>query len=337
VPARAILAGLGRMGSYHLRVLAARSDVELAAIVDPDPCRRAAAPRGVPAFATVDDALGAVDADFACIATPGHALAATAHRALAAGLAVMVEKPMALDEPSARRLIADAQDRGLLLAVGLVERCNPAVQALSLMLAEGTAGRIHQVHARRLSPYPGRQSPVGVALDMATHDLDVFRFATGAEVQRVYAETAGVGADGREDLVSATLRLDSGATGILEVNWLTPTKVRQLSVTCEGGMFIVDYLTQDLTFHQRPRSDIEWDSLRMLRGTGEGDSVRYGIARREPLAVQWERFLEALAGDGEPAADGRDGVAALSIATALQRSGASHAACVPAYREALVA
>ena len=55
---------------------------------------------------------------------------------------------------------------------------------------------------------------------------------------------------------------------MIDVNWMTPTKVRQLSVTCEGGMFVVDYLTQDLTFHQHPRSEIEWDALRMLRGTG---------------------------------------------------------------------
>ena len=95
-------------------------------------------------------------------------------------------------------------------------------------------------------------------------------------------------------------------------------------------MFVVDYLTQDLTFYQHPRTDIEWDTLRMMRGTGEGDMLRYGIARREPLAVQWDRFLEALAGEGEPAATGHDGIAALSIARAIQRSGTEHAASCPA-------
>jgi UDP-N-acetylglucosamine 3-dehydrogenase len=174
---------------------------------------------------------------------------------------------------------------------------------------------------------------VGVALDLATDDLDVIRFTSASEIDRVYAETAGRDDDGREDLVSATLRLDSGATGIVEVNWLAATKVRQLSVTCERGMFIVDYLTQDLTFDQQPRSDIEWDTLRMMRGTGVGDMVRYGIARREPLVVQWGRFLAALAGDGPPAATGEDGAAALSIALAVKRSGVDHAGVVPDYRQ----
>ena len=86
------------------------------------------------------EALTAVAADFACIATPPGALPELTHEALAAGLAVLVEKPMAVDEHDALEMVADAQRRGLLLAVGLVERCNPAVQALQLLLDEDTAG-----------------------------------------------------------------------------------------------------------------------------------------------------------------------------------------------------
>jgi UDP-N-acetylglucosamine 3-dehydrogenase len=332
VSARGILVGFGRIGSYHLRVLRAHAGAEVAAIVDPSPARRAAAPPGVPAFASLGEALSAVEADFACVSAPACWLPELAHEALSAGLATLVEKPMALEEGLAAELVLDAERRGLLLAVGLVERCNPAVLALRMLLEAGTAGRVLQVHARRLSPYPGRESPTGVALDLATHDLDVIRFITGAEVDRVYAETASHSEEEREDLVCALLRLGSGATGLVDVNWVTPTKVRQLAVTCESGMFVVDYLTQDLTFYQPPSSDIEWDALRMMRGTGEGDMLRYGIARREPLAVQWDQFLGALDGTGDAAASGPDGVAALSIARAIQRSGAEHAPVVPAYR-----
>jgi predicted dehydrogenase len=331
--ARGVLVGLGRMGSYHLRVLRAHPEVELVAIVDPLEERRVAAPPEVPAFASLGDALASVEADFACIAAPPRALPEITSQALAAGLAVLVEKPMAPDEETARELVADARQRGLLLAVGLVERCNPAVVALRMLLEQGTAGGVYQVHARRLSPYPGRESPIGVVLDLATHDLDVIRFITGSEVDRVYAETVSRDGTGQEDLMSASLRMETGTTGVVEVNWLTPTKVRQLSVTCEGGLFVVDYLTQDLTYYQHPRTDIEWDILRMVRGTGEGDMLRYGIARREPLVVQWDRFLAALRGEDEPAAGGEDGVAALSIARAIQRSGAEHLPVVPAYRE----
>ena len=330
--AKGILVGLGRMGGYHLRVLRALAGVEVVAVVDPAPERRTLVPDEIPTFADLESALAVVTADFVCVATPAGALVESAQLALESGLSVLVEKPVATDEAAAAALVAEAERRNAVFAVGLVERCNPAVEALRALLSEEQAGRIYQAHARRLSPYPGRESPVGVALDLATHDLDVIRFVTGSEIDRVYAETAARTGPGDGDLVSATLRLESGTTGIVEVNWLTPTKVRQLAVTCEQGMFVVDYITQDLTFHQHPQVDIEWDILRMVRGTGEGDTLRYGIARREPLVVQWERFLAALRGEGEPAATGADGVAALSVARAVEESGRSHEAVRPGYR-----
>ena len=328
---RGILAGIGVMGSLHLRVLRSRPDVELVALVDADPARREhGAALGLPTFASIGEAASHVDADFACVAVPAGALVTVAREALRAGLAVLVEKPFATEEQDALDLIADAEARGLPLAVGLVERCNPAVLALRERLSAGEAGRIYQVHARRLSPYPGRQSPTGVALDLATHDVDVIRFLSGSEVERVYAETEQRTGGGAEDMVCASLRLASGATGVLEVNWLTPTKVRQLSVTGEEGMFVVDYLTQDLTFYSHPREAIEWDSLRQVRGPSEGDMIRFGIARREPLQVEWDSFLGAVRGEGEPAAGGRDGLAALRIARAIQRSGREHVPITPA-------
>ena len=333
--ARGILVGLGVMGGYHLRVLREHPEADLVAVVDPVHERRErhGATNGLPAFESVAEAVAAVDADFACIAAPARWLPELATEALQADLAVLCEKPMGVDEDEAAKVVEEAEARGLLLAADLVERCNPAVMALHAKLQAGDGGRVYQVHARRLSPYPGRESPTGVALDLATHDVDVVRFLTDSEVSRVYAETAEREPRGREDLLSASLRLDSGTTGVLEVNWLTPTKVRQLSVTCETGMFVVDYLTQDLTYFQHPQADNEWDTLRMMRGTGEGDMVRYGIARREPLRVQWDRFLAALRGEGAPAATGRDGLAALSIARAIQRSGEEHLPVAPAYRQ----
>ncbi len=99
--ARGILVGLGRMGSYHLRVLRAHSGVELAGVVDPNPERRAAAPADVPAYASLTEAVSAVDAEFACLAAPAIRLPELTHEALAAGMAVMVEKPMAVEEEHA--------------------------------------------------------------------------------------------------------------------------------------------------------------------------------------------------------------------------------------------
>jgi predicted dehydrogenase len=129
--------------------------------------------------------------------------------------------------------------------------------------------------------------------------------------------------------------MENGTTGLLEVNWLTPVKVREITVTGEGGTFMLNYLTQELYHYSHPTKATSWDTLANMRGAGEGDMVRYALARREPLLVQWEAFLEALAGNGAPLASGHDGYAALSTARAIQRSGAEHQPVVPRYREVL--
>jgi UDP-N-acetylglucosamine 3-dehydrogenase len=334
---KGIVAGLGTMGTYHLRVLSSLPGVDVVGVVDPGQQRRDDATRihpGLPAFDSLESALANVEADFACLAAPVDRLPELAHQAIDAGLAVLVEKPMAPDEEEALELVRFAEEHGRLLSVGHVERFNPAVMLLKEKLDQGQAGHVHQIHARRLSPYPARESMLGVALDLATHDLDIVRYLTGSEVARVYAETDARG--GRvEDLICASLRMESGATAVLEVNWITPAKVRELSVTGEKGMFVVNYLTQDLYFYENPEAAIEWEALGVLRGTGEGDMVRYALERREPLRVEWEAFLAALGGDAAPAVTGTDGLAAMSTARAIQTSGEVHEVVVPGYRTML--
>ena len=333
---KGLVVGLGVMGGFHLRVLAGMPDrVELVGAVDPNEERRANAARlypHVPAFPDLASALEAGSADFAALAVPVQHLPALAQEAIAAGLSVMVEKPMALDEELALGIVQAAAEAGVVLSVGHVERFNPAVVALQERLRTGDAGRIYQIHARRLSPFPFRESMAGVALDLATHDIDVIRYLTGQEVARVYAETASRSPTTAEDLLSASLRLDDETTGVLEVNWLTPAKVRTLSVTAEAGMFVVDYLTQDLYFHENPRVGIDWDALAVMRGTGEGNMTRFAIDRREPLRLEWEAFVTAVRGEAPPAVSGFDGLAAMSTARAIQRSGSEHVPVEPGYR-----
>jgi UDP-N-acetylglucosamine 3-dehydrogenase len=335
-PLRGIVAGLGVMGSHHLRVLQSLPGAEVVAVAEPQAERRAAALHTYPQLAaheTLAEALEAHSPDFACLAVPVAELPDGARAALAAGAHALVEKPMAPGEDEATELLGAASAGGPVVGVGYVERFNPAVAALKANLDQGAIGPIVQMHARRLSPFPNRASMLGVALDLATHDIDVMRYLTGSEVERVFAETARPLGEAGEDLLCATLRFDSGATGLLETNWVTPTKVRQLSVTGEHGMLVVDYLTQDLFLYEHPTKPTEWDALAGMRGGGEGNMIRFALERREPLRVEWEQFLAAARAGGEPPVSVRDGVAALSTATAIQLAGERHETVAPAYRE----
>lgn len=318
------VAGLGVMGSYHLRVVAALPGVQLVAVVDPEPQRRnraVASYSTAKAHATIDEALQAGEIDIVCCAAPAHLLAPLAERAIDAGVAVLLEKPMAGSVEEARRIVEHAADRGTFLSVGYVERFNPALRACKERIARGDLGRVFQARSRRLSPFPDRMSSAGVALDLASHDLDAMRFLLDTEIERAFAETQQLAHDHAEDLVIATLRFRSGATGSLEANWLTPQKVRELMVTGEAGAFMVDYLTQNLTFHERPGSDVNWGTLEVLRGPREGNRITYSLERWEPLRREWEEFVSALRAGEAPPVGATDGLQALIAAEALQRSG----------------
>jgi UDP-N-acetylglucosamine 3-dehydrogenase len=334
-PRMALIVGLGHMGSLHARVLNQIEGVEILAGADPDEARRESFARRYPRasiYATSEEAIEGAEIDFACLAAPAEALPKLGYKLIDAGIPLLIEKPLAADEDEALALVDYAQARGVLVGVGHVERCNPAVLALKERLDCGMIGRIYQLRARRLSPFPDRDSMLGVALDLASHDIDVMRYLTGSEVNRVFAETAQRLHDSAEDLIAATMRFDNDTTGLLEVNWLTPVKVRELTVTGEGGTFVLNYLTQELSYYGHPTEPTSWDTLANMRGAGEGDMIRYALARREPLLVQWEAFLPALDGRGQPCASGHDGYAALSTARAIQRSGIDHETVVPLYR-----
>ena len=332
---RALVVGTGAMGNNHLRILTSLPDVDVVAAVDRDGHQLEETLSAYPqlkGYVDLQEALGAERYDFACVSVPAGVLPAVAATVLEAGLHAFVEKPMAREESEARRISFLASDRGLILAVGYVERFNPAVRALKEKISAGAIGRIIQMHARRVSPFPNRDGMAGVSLDLATHDIDVMRYLSGSEVERVYAECGARSAGQGDDLISATLRFAAGCTGILEVNWISPTKVRELSVLGEGGMFVVNYLTQDLNFYEHPTRSTEWDHLSGMRGGREGDMIRYALNRREPLRAQWESFVDAVRTGVPASVDGHDGLAALSIARAIQESGAEHRVVVPNYR-----
>jgi UDP-N-acetylglucosamine 3-dehydrogenase len=162
---------------------------------------------------------------------------------------------------------------------------------------------------------------VGVVIDLATHDADVMRFLTGSEVTRVYAETARRIHTDHEDLLSGLLRFEDNSIGVLDINWLTPTKIRELMVTGEKGLFQVNYLTQDLYFYENNYIKSDWDTISNIAGVSEGDMVRPRIDKTEPLRAELDRFVRATRGEAPPLVSGEDGLAALRIARKLVESG----------------
>jgi len=236
------------------------------------------------------------------------ALAALQH-----GCHVLVEKPIAATEVEAEGLIAEAQRLDLRLMVGHIMRFDPAIQLLRARLKAQQLGKVQLITCRRLGPSPQRIRDVGVVRDLAIHDADIIQYLVEQPVVRVMAETFQRPDQEFEDAVFGILVFDD-LLGMVNVNWLTPMKVREVLVVGERGMDRVDCLTQDLYFHEGVGDLVEyWDTMKLLRGVGEGKVTRYPIQKIEPLKLEIMAFVQSVLEDRPPPVTGHDGLMALRL------------------------
>ncbi len=321
-PLRIGLAGLGSMGRNHLRVISGHPDTTLSAVADPDPEALAAAvaQTGAAGYADALEMAAAADVDAVVIAAPTTAHPDLAHLVIERGIPVLVEKPLAATPEEAVAIVAAGRARGVPVQVGHVERYNPAVLELGRLLRDRWLTTVYAIVSRRAGPFPARIRDVGVTVDLATHDADMLSWIAGERPARVYAELAQRIHASHEDLLFGLLHFPSGATGMLDVNWLTPAKRRQLVVIGEEGMFELDYLTQRLTF---TKSDLAHPEL--IGGyapTFAGDVAEMPVETHEPLKAQLDAFVHAVRTGERPYVDGEDGAWAVMIATSLLQAAA---------------
>jgi len=309
---RAGLIGLGMMGRHHGRVLGSLDGVDLVAVADPGGDPHGVA-NGRDVYATIEELI-ALGLDYCVVAVPtiyheeiGLALAA-------AGVHALVEKPLAPDTESATRLAQAFEDKGLIGAVGHIERYNPSLQEARRRIENGDLGKVFQIATRRQGPFPPRIADVGVVKDLATHDIDLTAWVAQQPFEWVQARTAHRSGREHEDLVAAVGQLADGTVTSHLVNWLSPFKQRETIITGERGAFKCDTLTADLTFYANGTQDTAWDDVANFRGVSEGDVIRYAIAKPEPLKVEHEQFRDAILGKDADIVTMRQGLNTVRIA-----------------------
>jgi predicted dehydrogenase len=319
--------GVGSMGRNHARVYSELPGVELVAVCDTDVrlANEVASHYRAASFQDYREMLDLVRPEAVSVTVPTASHMEVALSSLDAGAHVLVEKPISATLEDGRKMIEKAQSVHRQLMVGHIVRFNPAMQQLKHRLHNGEIGRFFQIFCRRVGPFPVRIRDVGVVIDLAPHDIDLMRFLTGMEPIRVFCETERRIHTESEDLLLGLLRFPDGVTGALEINWLTPTKVREVIVLGERGMFRVDDLTQDLYFYENAEVGQNiWPAMQTLKGVSEGSMTRFAVQRYEPLKAELQAFVSALESGAPIPISGEDGLAALRLALALVESGRSH-------------
>jgi predicted dehydrogenase len=300
--------GVGHLGKHHARIVASMPEVELVAVVDTNQARaqEIADSHGARALFDAGDLLGQVDA--VTIAVPTEVHGAVAGPFLAAGIPVLVEKPMARSLAEADQMIAAAAAAGVVLAVGQTERFNPAVEAARPLLIDP---RFIEVH--RLGTFPERSLDIDVVFDLMIHDLDVVLSLVQSDVESI--EAVGVPVlTGRVDIANARIRFANGCIANLTASRISRDRVRKIRFFQPAAYLSIDYAAQKV------------EVWRLVTGSGAKPSIQGGelpVPNEEPLKRELADFVEAVRTGRAPLVDGQQGRRALELATRITEKMAS--------------
>ena len=298
--------GVGSMGYNHVRIYSELENANLVAISD---MVRGTLDKVSKEFNTVgyvdyDNILQIDDIELVNICVPTVFHHDVVMSAIEAGKNVLVEKPIASKLNEAKEMIDAAKDAGVTLATGHVERFNPAVRVAKDLIDSGEIGEIVTANSKRLGPYPPRIRDVGVAIDLAIHDIDIFNYLFDSKANTVYANMSSKLKNCEfEDHAEIMTEYDSGVLSILETNWLTPYKKRQLNITGIDGIISVDYGNQSVTLYKE---------------NNQVEEVK--VENKEPLKEELRSFVNWVQNNTRPEVSGEDGYEALRIVAAAMIS-----------------
>ena len=291
--------GVGHLGQHHARLLASMDGVELVGICDINRARgdEIAAKFGAPAFGESRELLGRVDAVTVAVPTVAHLDVALPF--LQAGVATLVEKPIAPSVADADRLVEAAERGGAMLATGHTERFNPAVAAALPIISEPRFIEIH-----RLGTFPERSLDIDVIFDLMIHDLDLLLSVVRSEVTGI--EAVGVNVlTPKADIANARLRFASGCIANLTASRISRERVRKARFFQNDAYVSIDYAAQELEVFRLVKNG--------PRPIIHGGKVE--VTNEEPLRRELADFVEAVRNGRRPGVTGRDGRLALELAT----------------------
>lgn len=300
--------GVGAMGYNHARVYYKLEEANLVAVSDVSErtLNKVAKKYDAKGFTDYEDLLKDSEIEVVSVCVPTTFHHDVVMEAIKYGKHVLVEKPIAFTLKEAEDMISAAKEAGVILATGHVERFNPAVQKAKELIDNDVIGDIVSASAKRVGPFPPRIKDVGVTIDLAIHDLDVMNYLFDEEVIQVYGTMNSILEKCEfEDHAEIMINFKNESTGILEVNWLTPYKRRQIEITGTDGIISVDYIEQSIDVYGKFAQDID-------------------IKHEEPLKEELRSFLTSVVNETEPEITGEDGLKALKMVIAATKSSKEH-------------
>ncbi|GFE62561.1 Gfo/Idh/MocA family protein [Geobacter sp. AOG2] len=304
---RTAVIGVGYLGNFHAQKYAAIPDVELVGVVDNDPKRAAeiAAALGTTAYSDHRDLIGKVDAVSVVVPTQFHHT--VARDFLAAGVHVLIEKPITVTTAEADELISLAEERKLVFQVGHLERFNPVLVALGDILREPLF-----IESVRIAPFKPRGTDVNVVLDLMIHDIDIIQHIVGSPVERIDAVGAPV-FTGEEDIANARIVFENGCVANVTASRISLKSERKMRIFQRDAYITLDFQNRKLLVAQKGSGEL-------FPGVPNVKVDERELGQADALKNEIESFIEAIREGKQPQVSGREGKMALETALKINVS-----------------
>ncbi|MDY7037012.1 MAG: Gfo/Idh/MocA family oxidoreductase [Thermodesulfobacteriota bacterium] len=294
--------GVGHLGEYHVQKYKAIREVDLVGVVDidPDRLRYISSCYNTRAYGSHHDILDLVDGVSLAVPTESHF--DVAKDVLSKGVHLLIEKPITYTLEPADTLISMAEERDLVLQVGLVERFNPAVVKMESLLNQPVF-----IESHRMNPFTKRGIDVDVILDLMIHDLDIFLNIVPSEVREVHAVGMSV-ITGKTDIANVRMIFENGTVANLTASRVSNKTLRKLRIFQPNAYLSVDCVKREISVigldHKAGNPD----------ECPQTTSNKLKFPDSDPLADEISSFVRAILNGTEPVVSGRDGRRTLKFA-----------------------
>lgn len=318
---RTAVIGIGSMGRHHVRNYAQIPNIDLVGISDLDEVagQKLSAKFETRFYKDYKKLLEIERPDIVSLAVPTKLHHELAMDIIGRNIHVLIEKPISYTVDEAREIIEEAKKVGVKVTVGHIERFNPAVVKLKELIADGKLGTIISIMARRAGTIPARIKDANVIVDIGVHDIDLLNFILETKPQNIFASGGRAILKKHEDYADIFLEYPNSQdglkiTGHIQVNWLTPVKIRKLNITGTKGYAVVNLLTQELIFFDTQYSQDFDDFDDYIGKFKESKGKKIAVDLKEPLRLQIESFIDSVSFTKEVAVTVEDALHALRAA-----------------------
>lgn len=317
----AAVIGVGNMGKHHARNYSEIAQTKLVAVADSDPKvgEEIAKKFDVKYYQDYKEMLQKEELDLITIAVPTKLHKKVALDCIGKGINIIIEKPIAATVAEAKEIIQKAKAKNIKFTVGHIERFNPAVIKLKEMITAGKLGDIVSITSMRLGPMPNQIKDANVVVDIGVHDIDIMNWLYNKLPEKLAASGGNCLNKTRQDHVEAFLNYGK-ASGYFMANWITPVKVRKLTVSGSKAYVELNYITQELDFYETNMSLIVDDFGEFVIRFGDlKDKKVVPVKNIEPVKAEILAFVKCIEDNCTPVVTAREAIEALDIAQRINR------------------